>query len=31
LIAMPVKLEGVEAAPARVILVRPEDVGEVFR
>jgi arylformamidase len=31
LIAMPVKLEGVEAAPARVILVRPDDVGDVFR
>ena len=28
LIALPIKLEGVEGAPARVVLVRPEDVGE---
>jgi arylformamidase len=31
LIALPIKLEGVEGAPARVILVRPEDASNVLR
>jgi len=30
LIALPIKLEGVEGAPARVLLLRPEDVNKVF-
>jgi arylformamidase len=31
LIALPIKLEGLEGAPARVVLVRPEDVDNVLR
>jgi arylformamidase len=31
LIALPIKLVGVEGAPARVVLIRPKDVGSVLR
>ncbi len=31
MIALPLKLVGVEASPVRVVLVRPEDAGEVLR
>jgi kynurenine formamidase len=31
LIALPIKLVGVEGAPARVVLVRPEDAVTVLR
>jgi arylformamidase len=30
LIALPIKLVGVEAAPARVVLLRSEDMDQVF-
>jgi arylformamidase len=30
LIALPIKLEGFEGAPARVLLLRPEDLNETF-